>query len=277
MWYRLFSQGRQVGFRKEVAGTPFYSQDGYAFSGAKLSYDSAAPELPLRTSRGERLFDGDVVELRPAPGLDYEERLALLRPSGSAAFARPGSRELEELDAWAEERAIPVRRRLGSVRAGPFYRRRYAPALNAAEARARATGPAALRWAAAVQVGAAASAALQLRLGGGVGPLATVLGAALSLALVAWADRRRAGRELGADFIGQLAPRAALLSGGFVAALVIASAWLGKGSAASPGEPALAASVLGGLTFLTTLGLCALVGQCLDHFGGSPPEPREPS
>ena len=122
----------------------------------------------------------------------------------------------------------------------------------------------ALRWAAAVALGAGLSGVAQLELTGAVGPLTTAGGAAVALALALGLDARR-GARLGHGHLLPRASRAALVNAilfGASFALVVPG-----DPGRSAGEAAVgvfAASVLG---FLATFALVTVLGNTLDHYG----------
>lgn len=255
----LIESGRPVGYAQKVGETTLYARDGHVFTGERVPHDLALPETSLRTVHGERVFPGDVVELRAEDGA-VEERVVLTELT-TVLFGRP--------EAMGTEPARgPLLRKLGSVHTTPYYRRRYASVLGS-RAQSEASGWTALGLALSLDLGALASAGPQLVLTGSIEPLTTMVGAALGLGLGLW-RHARSGAQLRHQYLLQLATRASSLNAGLFAALYLMS--FGEG-----GPTVLAAGTLGmgGLGFLGTFALMAVLGNALDHYGGAASKPSD--
>lgn len=275
MWFLLLRQGQPVGYRKRVGSLEMFSSDGYAFQGTRIPYDQAFEETPLRTLAGERVFDGDVVELRPRPDAEFEQRVVVIR-DGKLVAAPPKSAQWEELQPqWTELRSVPVRARVGSIHAGSFYARLFEPALGALSERGLHHWGPALRWALAVLAGGAAGATSQYALLGAVGPLGVCFGAGLGVFAAALYESRGRGRRLRPAFLSRVGLRAASVNAALLALLYLSASGTGvlRVGPEARGVGILAAAALG---WLTTFALALTVGSALDHYlpGEDEGEPR---
>lgn len=255
-WRLLVQKGRRVGYAKEVGELTLYSREGKSFSGGAIPHELALEALPVRTLGGERVFVGDVVELRERPGGDFVERALLLDDSGAVRLGYPRSTRVEPIPSeWSSPSAVPVRKRLGSIHVEPYYRRRYAAAAGSVDDHASVSVPALGIAAAALTTGLAA-AWVQIALLGSAGPLVTLAGAAVGIAGALGLEAKR-GARLRHRFLLRLAVRTGLLCG-----LALAAGhrvWLEE----SPWGASLAA---GGFGFLASFALVAMLSSGLEHY-----------
>jgi hypothetical protein len=176
-WFRLLRSHRCVGFRKTIAGVPFFSKDGYAWSGTPITFDREVPETGLRDRMDARVFVGDMVLLPGRDGRAYRKVVVLSEEDTGHFCWFPETEELQPLEALmsGSERVV-VSRVLGSVYEEPALGEKVDRALALFSPASDVSWLFVLLCLVCLAAGLAGSSWLQLRIVGELGPLVSVMG-----------------------------------------------------------------------------------------------------
>ncbi|MEE2787284.1 MAG: hypothetical protein VX589_08090 [Myxococcota bacterium] len=216
-WFRLYRDGRPVGFKKFMGERPMYGQGGSRWTGEEIPHDAALPQLPLRDQQGERLFHGDVIQFVGGDGtlrdcvalLDHEGRVSLLDERGHPCWSASTS---------DSEGPPAVRAAVGSIYGSIAVAKRFDAVMRTVELAGRFSHLDSLMCTVWGTGAALLAFAIQFWLLGSFGLLICGLGFFIGIVLYCLRRRRRDGGWLMRSRILRMAPRVGLYFG-FVLAL----------------------------------------------------------
>lgn len=131
-WFRLYQDNQPVGFRKKIGSADFYSPDGYAWSGERISFDSERTETGMKDRSDFRVFDGDLVVLPSATGARKPIKIVILfREEWGVLCWSPEHNLLRPVSQlWPGPRLPVVTEILGSVFDSPEWHKQMLHALE---------------------------------------------------------------------------------------------------------------------------------------------------
>ncbi len=220
-WSRLFLGQRAVGFTRMVGDRPFFSKDGYGWSGVEIEFDHTAPQTHLRDAKGQRIFEGDLIYTRVHRDTDQMGlRVVLKNGIGQTLFVDPNSGNVQHPEEiWLPPRRPSIASVERSIYEDPSLKEAIEPVRLRIQAKPKTTLSEAIGMGGGIALGIGLAGGLQWMVIGEVGPIMALVGGLIAATMLISREVRQNPKWLKRQRMLKVAVQTGLVLGAILAAV----------------------------------------------------------